>query len=252
MDSIIFDVDGTLWDSTEICAKAWTDAIHRETDLSLTIDAPTLKGLFGRLLPDIASVLFADYPKEEQLRLIELCCQEEHKALLAQCAPLYPALEDTLRQLKEKYRLFIVSNCQAGYIEVFLETSGLGSYFEGHLCPGDTGNAKADNIRQIIRDYNLKTPVYVGDTLGDFNATKDAGILLLIIPSNAREIFLIFFKFFKKSVKYFGAVRSFMQAAPFLKYLFTHAAYTRHYTHTRSASPYRSSHRSSPPFSPAD
>ena len=131
MDSIIFDVDGTLWDSTEICAKAWTDAIHRETDLSLTIDAPTLKGLFGRLLPDIASVLFADYPKEEQLRLIELCCQEEHKALLAQCAPLYPALEDTLRQLKKKYRLFIVSNCQAGY---------------------------------------------VGDTLGDFNATKDAGI----------------------------------------------------------------------------
>lgn len=114
--------------------------------------------------------------QKEQLRLIELCCQEEHKALLAQCAPLYPALEDTLRQLKEKYRLFIVSNCQAGYIEVFLETSGLGSYFEGHLCPGDTGNAKADNIRQIIRDYNLKTPVYVGDTLGDFNATKDAGI----------------------------------------------------------------------------
>ena len=221
MDSIIFDVDGTLWDSTEICAKAWTDAIHRETDLSLTIDAPTLKGLFGRLLPDIASVLFADYPKEEQLRLIDRCCQEEHKALLAQCAPLYPALEDTLRQLKEKYRLFIVSNCQAGYIEVFLETSGLGSYFEGHLCPGDTGNAKADNIRQIIRDYNLKTPVYVGDTLGDFNAFRLFShpmdlvrFLLLIIPSNAREIFLIFFKFSKKFFK-FKAVRRFMQAASY-------------------------------------
>lgn len=49
MDSIIFDVDGTLWDSTEICAKAWTDVIHRETSLSLTINASTLKGLFGRL-----------------------------------------------------------------------------------------------------------------------------------------------------------------------------------------------------------
>ena len=119
MDSIIFDVDGTLWDSTEICAKAWTDVIHRETSLSLTINASTLKGLFGRLLPDIASVLFADYPKEEQLRLIDRCCQEEHKALLAQCAPLYPDLEKTLQQLKENYRLFIVSNCQAGYIEVF-------------------------------------------------------------------------------------------------------------------------------------
>ena len=103
MDSIIFDVDGTLWDSTEICAKAWTDVIHRETSLSLTINASTLKGLFGRLLPDIASVLFADYPKEEQLRLIDRCCQEEHKALLAQCAPLYPDLEKTLQQLKENY-----------------------------------------------------------------------------------------------------------------------------------------------------
>ena len=116
MDSIIFDVDGTLWDSTEICAKAWTDVIHRETSLSLTINASTLKGLFGRLLPDIASVLFADYPKEEQLRLIDRCCQEEHKALLAQCAPLYPDLEKALQQLKENYRLFIVSNFQAGYI----------------------------------------------------------------------------------------------------------------------------------------
>ena len=186
MDSIIFDVDGTLWDSTPIVAKAWNEVIAQRKDVpvrltakqltGLTINASTLKGLFGRLLPDIASVLFADYPKEEQLRLIDRCCQEEHKALLAQCAPLYPDLEKTLQQLKENYRLFIVSNCQAGYIEVFLETSGLGSYFEGHLCPGDTGNAKADNICKIIQEYHLKAPVYVGDTLGDFNATKTAGI----------------------------------------------------------------------------
>ena len=128
--------------------------IHRETSLSLTINASTLKGVFGRLLPDIASVLFADYPKEEQLRLINRCCQEEHKALLAQCAPLYPDLEKTLQQLKENYRLFIVSNCQAGYIEVFLETSGLGSYFEGHLCPETPETPKpiisARSFRSII------------------------------------------------------------------------------------------------------
>ncbi|NCC43201.1 MAG: HAD family hydrolase [Clostridia bacterium] len=78
--------------------------------------------------------------------------------------------------LSQKYRLFIVSNCQAGYIEVFLKSSGFGQYFEGHLCPGDTGNAKADNIRQIIRDYKLASPVYVGDTDGDHRATKSAGI----------------------------------------------------------------------------
>lgn len=175
MDSIIFDVDGTLWDSTAICAQAWNTIIRRETDLDL-ITEKTLKGLFGRLLPDIAKIIFPNETTERQLDLINQCCQEEHRALLAQCAPLYPELEETLRELSQNHRLFIVSNCQAGYIEVFLETSGLGHYFEGHLCPGDTGNAKADNILQIIREYQLKAPVYVGDTDGDYRATKAAGI----------------------------------------------------------------------------
>ena len=34
----------------------------------------------------------------------------------------------------------------------------------------------ADNILQVIRDYQLNAPVYVGDTDGDFHAAKTAGI----------------------------------------------------------------------------
>lgn len=176
MDSIIFDVDGTLWDSTATCAQAWNTAILRETGTDPHFTAQTLKGLFGRLLPDIAKVVFPDESTQRQLYLIDQCCREEHQALLKKCAPLYPDLETTLCRLSKKYRLFIVSNCQAGYIEVFLESSKLGSYFEGHLCPGDTGNAKADNILQIIRDYQLQSPVYVGDTDGDYRASKTAGV----------------------------------------------------------------------------
>lgn len=176
MDSIIFDVDGTLWDSTSICAQAWNKSILKETGTDPGFTGATLKGLFGRLLPDIAKIIFPDCTVDRQLYLIDQCCQEEHRALLACCAPLYPHLEETLEELSKKYRLFIVSNCQAGYIEVFLESSKLGRYFEGHLCPGDTGNAKAENILQIIHDYHLESPVYVGDTDGDYRAAKSAGI----------------------------------------------------------------------------
>ena len=115
-----------------------------------------LKGLFGRLLPDIAAVIFHEYPKERQLELIEACCAKEHEALLATPAPVYPGLVDALSILSRHYPLYIVSNCQAGYIEVFLEATGLGHYFKGHLCPGDTGKAKADNIRTIIEQNHLQ------------------------------------------------------------------------------------------------
>ena len=73
-------------------------------------------------------------------------------------------LKIPLRELSKRYPLFVVSNCQAGYIELVFEKTGLGKYFTGHLLPGDTGEAKAANIQTIAKKYELKAPVYVGDT----------------------------------------------------------------------------------------
>lgn len=176
MDSIIFDVDGTLWDSTEVCAQAWNTVLRQQVPALPLITAETLKSLFGKPLPEIASLIFPQESRQRQLTLIDACCQAEHQALLEKGAPLYPDLEKTLNKLQQSFRLFIVSNSQAGYIEVFLRATGLSSLFEGHLCAGDTGRPKGDNIRIVMERYHLKTPVYVGDTLGDFQAARQAGI----------------------------------------------------------------------------
>lgn len=176
MDSIIFDVDGTLWDATEIIAGAWNNYIHEKEHMEMDIDSEYLSSLFGQLLSDIAKNIFPDLPEEEQLRIIDGCCRAEEEALLKKCAPLYEGLEETLKELSARYPLYIVSNCQAGYIEAFLETSGLGKYFQGHLCPGDTGMGKGKNIMKIVKDHDLKSPVYVGDTMGDCKACQEAGV----------------------------------------------------------------------------
>lgn len=188
MDSIIFDVDGTLWDSTEIIARAWNDYLNKEENMNMNLTAEYLSTLFGQLLIDIARNIFPDLPESEQARLIEGCCEAEHKALLKKCAPLYEDLENTLKELSKRFPLYIVSNCQAGYIEVFLESSGFGQYFSGHLCPGDTGLAKAENIMKIVEDYNLSSPVYVGDTLGDFNACQAAGVPFIFASYGFGEV----------------------------------------------------------------
>ena len=188
MDSIIFDVDGTLWDSTEIVAEAWNDYLTNTEHMDTDVSSRPLMGLFVQLLPDIAKALFPKLTESEQLRIIDGCCQAEHEALLRKCAPLYPQLEETLKNLSARFPLFIVSNCQAGYIEVFLQATGFGHYFKGHLCPGDTGMAKAENIMKIRDDFDLKDPVYVGDTLGDFNACRKADIPFIFAEYGFGEV----------------------------------------------------------------
>ena len=175
MDSIIFDIDGTIWNSTDVVAVAWNRILEKE-GIDVRVTADQLKGLFGRLLPDIAKAIMPEIREEEQLRVIDLCCQAEHDLLREKGAPVYEGLEDTLKELSARYPLFVVSNCQAGYIELVFEKTGLGKYFKGHLCPGDTGEAKAANIRSIAEKYHLKAPVYVGDTFGDYQACLEAGV----------------------------------------------------------------------------
>ena len=176
MDSIIFDLDGTLWDSTEQIAHAWNEVLQERHINEPYVTVPLLKTLFGKTLPDIAAEAFPQLTTAEQMELVEACCDREHGLLLRYGSPIYPHLQEVLDYLVTKYSLFIVSNCQAGYIEIFFEVTNLGKYFKDHLCPGDTGNPKSDNIREIIARNHLKSPVYVGDTDGDHKASTLAGI----------------------------------------------------------------------------
>lgn len=188
MDSIIFDVDGTLWDSTDVVAKALTDYLRQKEQIDLTITAGQLKTLFGKPLAEIAALVFPEYPENEQLRLIDGCCEAEHALLHITGAPLYEDLEKALQILSAQYPLYIVSNSQCGYIELFLEKTRFAKYFQGHLCNGDTGLDKGSNIRQIADQNGLKDPVYVGDTMGDFEACRKAGVPFVLAEYGFGEV----------------------------------------------------------------
>ena len=110
MDSIIFDVDGTLWDSTESVAQSWTAYLREKEHMDITLTSARLMTLFGQTLSDIARQIFPDCSEAEQLRLIDGCCQAEHEALLKKCAPLYEDLEKMLQIMYKKCPLYIVSN----------------------------------------------------------------------------------------------------------------------------------------------
>jgi phosphoglycolate phosphatase len=175
-DSIIFDLDGTLWDSTANVALAWQAAIEQVDYVNEVMTAEKVKSITGMAYNAIFDKLFPYLDTEKRNELMVICAKNELEILNAEGGELYPALSKTLDYLAGKYQLFIVSNCQNGYIEVFLKLSQVGRYFTGHQCYGTKGNPKAENIRDIINDHNLKAPVYVGDTMGDYNSATKAGV----------------------------------------------------------------------------
>lgn len=176
MNSFLFDVDGTIWNATQAVAESWKETCRNYHVSSDVITPQRLQKEFGKLLLDIGRSLFPDLPEEQMSALTHQCCVDENEYLRFHGPQAYPGIHELFQTLSKSYPIFIVSNCQAGYIEVMLERTGLGPFVKDHLCPGDTGKAKAGNILEIIHKYQLKDPVYIGDTMGDFNATHEAGI----------------------------------------------------------------------------
>ena len=176
MDGIIFDVDGTLWNSTDTVAESWNKAISEHSDLDVRINAAILKNLFGKPMDEIYDAVFPQLSKEEQQKLGDLCFEYENELLETKPGILYQDVSETLRALSQKTDLYIVSNCQRGYIEVFMKTTGLGDVIKDHLCFGDTLTSKGQTILTLMARRGLKDVVYVGDTLGDYQACGEAGI----------------------------------------------------------------------------
>jgi phosphoglycolate phosphatase len=160
-----------------VAAKAWNKAIREVGKTAATVDAQVLKREFGKPMNVIADDIFYDIDEGTKELILGKCCIYEHEALERNSEDLlYPDVAETIKKLSEKHGLFIVSNCQSGYIELFMKKAGIEAHITDWECFGNNGKVKAENIMLLIDRNNLADAVYVGDTQGDYEATQLARI----------------------------------------------------------------------------
>lgn len=175
-DGLIFDLDGTLWDTCASCAVAWNRALARRGFGFREISAEDVRNVTGLPHADCIRAVFAGLPEEQIAALIQDTMEEDNRVVARLGGVLYPGVEEGLPRLAQRYPLFIVSNCQAGYIEAFLRWTGWGAFFRDFECWGNTGQPKPVNTARVMERNALSAPLFIGDTEGDSRAARSCGL----------------------------------------------------------------------------
>ena len=174
---IILDIDGTIWNTTGLAAKGYNTAIEKSGTGARKVTTEILQREFGKTLDAISADLWPELSILDRQNLIANCCKEEHIEVSNNENDItYPGVIDTIKELSSTETFYIVSNCEDGYVELTMKKTGLEPYIKDFECFGKTGKSKSENIKLLIGRNNLKSAVYVGDTQGDANACKEAGI----------------------------------------------------------------------------
>ena len=173
---VILDVDGTLWDAVDVITDSWNLKLEELPDVEHPITTDQMQQCLGKTMFEIADTLFGFLPEERRREVLALAMQFEVEYLHDHPGKIYPEVGGTLKKLRAMgWHLYIVSNCQKGYIEDFLNALGEENLIEDHICFEDTLDDKGSNIRLCAERNALDYAVYVGDTSGDLASARKAG-----------------------------------------------------------------------------
>lgn len=179
LPALIFDLDGTLWDACKPIGEAWTIVGRKYFGPDYLFTEDMARKQMGKTMDEIANALcMGEITPGDKEKFVREAFDYETVYLKDHPGKLFDKELEVLCRLKEEgYPLYIVSNCQAGYIETFLPLAP--SLFIDHMCWSDTKSPKSVTIRKLMERNGIAKAIYIGDTDGDADAARGAGIPFL-------------------------------------------------------------------------
>jgi len=135
IEMIIFDLDGTLWNTEDVSYEVIKEVV-KKYDFLQEITKETVAKTMGCTFTETAEMFMPYLEEEKREEILREMLDLTAEKLTIVGGNLYEGLEEVLIELKKKYKLAIVSNCAAGYIESFLNSSNLKNYFVDFAAAG--------------------------------------------------------------------------------------------------------------------
>lgn len=172
-DSLIFDLDGTLWNANKECTEAWNMVLER-SGYERRITLQDMNSVTGKPIDEIIETLLPDISRENNDISVQLNVMEQ-EIIGKAGAFIFPGVKEIFPELSGYYKIFIVSNCQEWYLKEFLRFSGVKEFLSGWDCHGSSGIEKHRMISGIKKGHGLMKAVYIGDTLHDQESARLSG-----------------------------------------------------------------------------
>lgn len=204
IDSIFFDMDGTLWDGVETYANGFND-FFEASNINRRLTANDLYAYMGLEEEQYLEVTLSELPFAERKETYQQIINFQYKRIKSDGGILYNGVVEGLMRLSEKYKLFIVSNCPEFTIQYFMEWAGIKDSITDTMAHGMNFKSKHENIKLLIEKYNLQNPVYVGDTESDRKQCDLVPIPFVYVDYGFGKVYKYLFRFssFQQLTDYF-------------------------------------------------
>ena len=203
-DSLIFDMDGTLWDAADTYVKSWNAGFVKE-NVDKIISRKDLDSLMGLERRKVLEQVLPDFSIQRQDQIFKTIDKVREKLIPELGGILYEGVKEGLSKLANKYKLFIVSNCPENLIKQFMTWAEISHLITDEIAHGVNSKPKNYNISLLMEKHHLINPVYIGDTETDSKESNLAGLPFVFMSYGFGQsgVFDLSFNDFKSCTDYF-------------------------------------------------
>ncbi|HDR7648292.1 HAD family hydrolase [Bacillus mycoides] len=184
LQALIFDMDGTLFQTDKILELSLDDTFDHLRSLQLWNTITPIdkyREIMGVPLPKVWEALLPNHSNEVREQTDAYFLERLIENIKRGNGALYPNVKEVFSLIKENNcSVYIASNGLTEYLQAIVSYYDLDQWVTETISIEQIHSLnKGDLVKSILMKYDIKEAAVVGDRLSDINAAKDNGLIAI-------------------------------------------------------------------------